>query len=345
MPKAEKQKLKALYIAEFLLKNTDENHPTKIKDIKDYLENECGITAERRSILRDILLLRDEFDMDIECPTQGGSYYRLLSREFDLEDLRLLAECVHATKFISKSKANELVEKIGSLGSEFDAEQLQEEVFLCDRVKTTQKGILTNIAQINFAMARKWDAKPKKPSKISFQYMKYQINDVHSQVERRKGAAYIVSPYKLLINDGNYYLLAYSNQAQEMRTFRVDRMKKVEVLDDQPREGEEAFAEIDMASYTQRVFSMFGGKQRRVRIRFINPLLDTAIERFGTDHGVSYYADGSNHFIVSANVEISDQFLAWVCGFRKKATILSPADVVEDMQNFLADISGRYTTE
>ena len=89
MPKSEKQKLKTLYVAEYFLKNTDENHPTTIKDIIDYLETEHDILAERRSVLRDILILRDEFGMDIECPTQGGSYYRLLSRDFELDDLKL----------------------------------------------------------------------------------------------------------------------------------------------------------------------------------------------------------------------------------------------------------------
>lgn len=344
MPKSEKQKLKTLYIAEYFLKNTDENHPTTIKDIIDYLETEHDILAERRSVLRDILVLRDEFGMDIECPTQGGSYYRLLSRDFELDDLKLLAECVYATKFISQNKAKELVEKIGSLGSNFAAEQLQEEVFLCDRVKTNRKGILNNIANINYAMSRRWDAQPRTPSKISFQYMKYQISDVHSQVERRKGAAYVVSPFKLLINDGNYYLLAYSDYAKAMRTFRIDRIKNVKVLEDQPREGEDEYLSIDMDSYTQRVFSMFGGKKRRVRIRFINPLLDTAIERFGTKDAI-YTADDNSHFIVAATVEISDQFLAWVCGFRKKATIIAPSDVVEDMKKFLSDISDRYKNE
>lgn len=344
MPKSEKQKLKALYIADYFLKNTDENHPVTIKDIKDYLESECDIIAERRSISRDILLLRDAFGMDIDCPTQGGSYYRLLSRRFDIDDLRMLAECVHAAKFISKSKARELVENIGSLGSTFDAEQLQEEVFLCDRVKTTRKGILNNIGRINFAMARKWDAKPKQPTKISFQYMKFQINDVHSQVERYHGMSYVVSPYKLLINDGNYYLLAYSDYAKDMRTYRVDRMKNVKVLD-KPREGYEVYAAIDMETYTQRVFSMFGGKERRVRIRFENRLLDTVIERFGTEHGVHYVAEDDTHFSVSANVEISDQFFAWVCGFRKKATILAPSDVVEDMRQYLKDILKNYESD
>jgi len=46
------------------------------------------------------------------------------------------------------------------------------------------------------------------PCKVSFHYLKYEINNLKTQVERRKGKPYIVSPYKLLINEGNYYLLA-----------------------------------------------------------------------------------------------------------------------------------------
>lgn len=342
MPQSENQKLKILYVEKYFRDYSDENHPITAGGIVDYLTDECGLQAERRSIYRDIKLLREVYGMDIDGG-QGGRY-RLLSREFDFDDLRLLAECVHATKFISKSKAKELVDTISGFASTYQAETLQEEVFLCDRVKTTRKGIMNIISQINNAMAKKADGKPKEPTKISFQYMKYQIDDVHTQVERRKGALYVVSPYKLLINDGNYYLLAYSDTAKDMRTFRIDRMKKVEVLSE-PREGEEVFKQIDMENYTKKVFSMFGGKEKRVEMRFINPLLDTVIERFGTDYDTIYKADGDRHFIVSAKVEVSDQFFAWICGFRKRASIVAPADVVEDMKKFLKDIQNRYEVD
>ena len=127
-----------------------------------------------------------------------------------------------------------------------------------------------------------------------------------------------------------------------MRTYRMDRMKKVERLNE-PREGKEAFEAINMESYTRRVFSMFGGPQKRVSIRFINPLLDTAIERFGTTPDVFYRPDDERHFVVTADVEISNQFFAWVCGFGKRAKITNPPDVVEDFQKFLSGISEMYT--
>ena len=180
--------------------------------------------------------------------------------------------------------------------------------------------------------------------KITFKYQKYTLQDRTQQVERRRGAAYILSPFKLIINDGNYYLLAYDSKKQDMRTFRLDRMKGVDILDE-PREGALEFSKIDLKTYTQRVFSMFGGEKKRVSLRFINPLLDTVVERFGTGADVFYRPDDDTHFVVSADVEISDQFYGWLCGFRKKAKIVSPPDVAADFQKFLDDIQGRYETE
>lgn len=195
MAKSENQKVKTLYVAKYFLENSDENHPVTAGDVVDYLKAECGIEAERRAIYRDIAALRDVFGMDIEGG-QGGKY-RLLSRQFEFDDLRLLAECVHAAKFISARQAKDLVDTLGEFCSTYQAEQLQREVFLCDRVKTTQKGTMAIISKINQAMATRQDGKPHTPQKISFKYLKYTLQDGITQVERRKGAAYKVSPYKL----------------------------------------------------------------------------------------------------------------------------------------------------
>lgn len=339
MAKTENQKLKALYIAKYIMEYSDENHDFTATDIAQYLEEEHEITAERRSIYRDLDALKEVFGFDIES-RQGGKY-RLTSRQFEFDDLRLLAECVDAAKFISASKAKELVSMLSELCSIYQAEQLESETFVCNRAKTTQKGTLNIISTIRAAMAKKLDGQPHTPQKITFKYLKYNINDVHTQVERRKGVTYKVSPYKLLINDGNYYLLAFDDHAQDMRTYRIDRMKDVRAIAE-PREGEKAFAAIDMETYTQRVFSMYGGKQQRVSIRFINPLLDTAIERFGTGKDVFYRPEDEKHFVVTADVEISDQFYGWLCGFGKRVKVIAPAETVARFNTFMTGIAKIY---
>ena len=117
-------------------------------------------------------------------------------------------------------------------------------------------------------------------------------------------------------------------------------MKDVKLLPE-AREGKEAFNAIDLRTYTQRVFSMFSGEKRRVTIRFINPLLDTVIDRFGTKE-VSYMKDDDRHFTVSADVEVSNQFFSWIVQFGNKAKIVYPVDVAEEMKKFLEKILVRY---
>ena len=160
------------------------------------------------------------------------------------------------------------------------------------------------------------------------------------EVERRKGARYTISPFQLLINDGNYYLLAFDDLSQALRTYRVDRMKDIRFTGE-PRDGEEEFKEIDLKTYTKRVFSMYGGEQKLVEIRFINPLLDAVVDRFGTKD-VQYAKVDETHFSVTVKVEISDQFFGWILGFGKKAKLLYPDDVIDRFTAYIDKIREMY---
>ena len=344
------QKYKSLLVWDILQKRTDENHAIQLKEIKEHLEM-YGITAERHSIKRDIddilLILNKEFDFDIDelgieerallgyeieyDASQHG--YKVSRRPYEFDELRLLAECVRASKFISKSQESHLLAAIEGLCSDYQIEELQNEVYLVGRNKTTNKYIMSTMLKINQAI--------RLDSQISFKYQKFTIKDRTQQVDRRGGATYKISPFKLIINDGYYYLLAWSSSRKAITTFRIDRMKGVEILLDQ-REGYEEFAKIDMEAYTQQHFGMFSGDQKLISLRFTNNLLDTMVDRFGTGSDVLYRPDGERHFILSTHVAISDQFYGWLCGFRKMAQIISPPDIVNDFQQFLDDIYYKY---
>ena len=125
-----------------------------------------------------------------------------------------------------------------------------------------------------------------------------------------------------------------------MRTYRIDRMKNVSFTGE-AREGEEVFKEIDLKTYTQRVFSMFGGEQKRVTLLFINPLLDTVVDRFGTKD-VIYSKVDDRHFSISAKVEISDQFFGWLLGFGKKVKLIAPDDIREQFKSYIDKIREMY---
>ena len=90
--------------------------------------------------------------------------------------------------------------------------------------------MMNNIAAINDAMSRHLNVEPHTPETITSKYLKYAVDDMSKQVERRRGARYTISPFQLLIHDGNYYLLAFDDYSKEMRTYRVDRMKDISFL-------------------------------------------------------------------------------------------------------------------
>ena len=127
---------------------------------------------------------------------------------------------------------------------------------------------------------------------------------------------------------------------RKWRTYRVDRMKDIRFTGE-PRDGEEVFKQIDLKTYTKRVFSMYGGEQRLVEIRFINPLLDAVVDRFGTKD-VQYAKVDDTHFGVTAKVEISDQFFGWILGFGKKAKLLYPNDVIDQFRDYMDKIREMY---
>ena len=356
------QKLKPYVVLQYLLKNTDENMVSSAQDIVAYLE-ECGIDAERRSVYRDIKdinlialmleedctveeakeMLEDDEDDELKIivydPHRKGFYVR--QRHYDQNDIRLLAECVYAAKFVTEGQAKRLVDVVCGFVSERQAERIKHNAFLVDRIKTENKSVLNNISVINDAMSLRIDGVAHKPEKIRFKYLKYAIEDVSKQVERRSGADYVVSPYQLLINDGNYYLLAYDRK--KIRTYRVDRMKGVSFTRE-PREGQEEFDKIDVRTYAQRVFSMYSGKKKRVTIRFINMLLDVAVERFGTKDA-QFSAVDDKHFTVTAEVEISDLFFGWLLSFGRRVKILYPSDVLEDFRAYIEKMRDMYMPE
>ena len=338
------QKYKSILVLQVLLKYTDNDNPLTAKKIKERLLDDYGIEAEEHSIRRDIKELQRLYSADdeecieegerlaykIEYDGAGERGYKITKRPCRFSDLQLLVECIHSARFISEKEEKRLLGMIKEFCSEKQYKTLKMEAYLVDRVKTSNSDIIKYIQTINKAI--------KNNCKIQFKYMKYTLQNRSQQTPRRNGSFYIVSPFKILISEGNFYLLAH--KGEKVTTYRIDRMENV-IETTERREGAELYKEMDMNDFTKRVFSMFGGEQKKVTIRFTKDLIDIVVDRFGA-HGAMYIPDDDRHFIIKTDVEISNMFYSWVCGFRKKAVILDPPEVVEGFKSFLSDINQKY---
>lgn len=353
------QKLKPYLVLKFLEKYSDEEHTFDGEAIANAMIEDYGIFAEKRSVYRDIkdinkayIMQRDDVDVHeaekilskgydedkviLYNAAKKGYYWQ--DRKYTTEDLQLLAECINSAKFLSKKASEKLINIIEEDLSVSQKETLNTDVFLIDRIKSN-KNIIYDISKINAAMSTKLDGIPHTPKKISFYYQKYSISNVREQIDRRKGETYIVSPFRLIINDGNYYLLGYSDKFKKMRTYRVDRMKGLEILDSD-REGEEIYKKIDIKDFIERKFSMFDGTVEKVKIQFTKDLLDSFIDRFGSNK--VYGIVDSNHYYISTFIEVSPPFFGWLCGFGNKVKIIEPLNVVNQFQKHLQKIIDKY---
>ena len=331
MAKSENQKLKLLYIRKFLLEQTDKDHRVTTAQIIDELTKH-EIKAERKSIYDDIECLRS-FGMDIKRVQKDRTYsYYVANRPFELPELKLLVDSVQSAKFITKKKTNELIKKIEKLAGKFEASQLQRQVFVAGRVKTMNDSIYRNVDHLHAAISEN--------SQIQFHYFQW---NVKKAAELRKGGAfYKVSPWALTCSDGNYYLVAYDEQEEKIKQFRVDKMLDIQMTEEK-RLGREVFNEFDTAVYDKKMFGMFGGTEERVKLLCDNELANVILDRFGRD--VNLIPKGEKQFTVNVDVAVSRQFVFWVMGLGDGAKIVAPESVVSLVQAEIERLQLQYKKE
>ncbi len=321
MPKSFNQKLKLLYLYDILIKKSDEDHPITMKTIIQEL-GRLGIEAERKSIYDDFEALRT-YGVDVIVIKSKTTSYFASHIDFELPELKLLVDAVQSSKFITHKKSSELIKKIQNLVSVHKARDLQRQVYVSGRVKTANEEIYYNVDNIHSAISDNM--------KISFKY--FEVTRDKKMIFKKDGENYTVSPMALCWHDENYYLLAFDGEI--LKHYRVDKMNKVSILEEK-RGHTDLFEKVDMSKYTEKVFSMFGGREETVKLGFSNKLSGVVFDRFSKNVSVIPIDDDS--FSIIVKVEISPQFFGWMAGLGADAYIISPKEVKEEYLNHLESI-------
>ncbi len=327
MAKSSNQKLKLLYLMRGLLEKTDEEHIMSMRDILDYLKG-YGIEAERKSIYDDIEALR-LFGLDIVNKKDRPSGYYIGSRDFELPELKLLVDAVQSSKFITTKKSNELIKKLEGLAGINQARKLQRQVYVSNRIKTMNESIYYNVDDLHEAISEN--------KKITFQYCEWTTDK--ELVPKKNGELYNVSPWALNWDDENYYLIAYDNEAGSVKFYRVDKIKKITILDEQ-REGREHFEKFNTADFSKKTFGMFAGEDQEVTLECKDKLIGVVMDRFGTDVSVRNVKSGV--FKVRVKINVSPQFFGWLTGIGSDVIITGPEDVVKEYRKYIKNILKNY---
>ena len=321
------QKIKILYLMKIMYEQTDDIHGLTLAQIAEELES-YGIRAERKALYDDIETLC-EFGMDIEKRKEKNVTYHVMSRDFELPELKLLVDAVQSSKFITHKKSTELIKKLSSFSSKYQGNALSRQVYVSNRIKTMNESIYYTVDYIHEAISGN--------VQITFNYFEW--TEKREKRLRRDGKTYKVSPWALTWDDENYYLVAYSTEHGEIRHYRVDKMVNI-ALTDEPRDGKEVFRDFDMAVYSKKTFGMFAGEETRVTLRCKNNLAGVIIDRFGAD--TTFFAADTEHFDINVKVAVSPMFLSWVMNFGSDMKVLAPASVQEKIKTLAKEILEQY---
>lgn len=316
----------------YLLENTSKDYPASADTILDfYAQN--GYDIEIKALYRDIHELNALENIEIHYDGRSRGYW-IERTDFKTNELRLIVDSIQASKFITQERARAITGKVLKLTDRHTRASLNRQSYVAGRVRSMNDSVVDEADKLHEAIASN--------SKVSFRYFHYTPSKERQY--SKSGERYIVSPYALQWNDGNYYLYAYVSEKKDFRTFRVDRMEKIAVLPEK-REGKEAFDKVDLNEYQSAVFNMFvkPEKEYTVKLRCINSLADVIIDRFGKD--VMLIPDGNDHFTVSVRIQATDPFFGWVCSFGRRMKILHPPAVVQEMDEFLKKITEMYKDE
>lgn len=318
MAKKQGQRLKILYILDFLKRESDEEHPVTAADICEYLDSQ-GIAAERKSVYADISALTD-YGADIVRSGSPRGWF-LASREFEEPEIYLLADAVRTAGFISAAKTRELVKKLDSFVSRYQAQKRENRVYFSSCAKSVNEEIFYSIDKISRAVSEK--------KKISFEYVNRVLSPDRT-IEKQKREM-LISPYALTWQDDHYYVIGNYEKYDNLIHLRLDRMYKVEITDMPQRhfsEVSEYTDYFDTPDYTAKLFGMHGGEIYDIELKCSKKITEQVADRFGEDIFIKKVTDEDFCFTVRA--ALSDALVSWVISYGDRVKVLEP-QVLRDM--------------
>lgn len=318
MPSVSEKKLKLLYIAQMLLEKTDEQHSITLPQMLEELAAR-GIQAERKSLYDDLETLR-HFGFPIETRKTKCFEYYLSEHRFSAADLALLADAVRQAPFLSQRKAAQLIKKISTLGSEFQAEELlqstgerqEQSPEPVSSEETSQLNQLSTEELLNWAMER--------DVQVIFQTTSWKLA---SNGALRKGTKTVtVSPWRLSVQEGVPRLLAYDGEEKKMKLFPVAEISQVQLLS-QPREGEKSLPD-----------------QERLILEFSQEIMPQVAARFGEGLILEQLGKGKFRTVVKTPVDLS--FFSWLFACGSEVKLVGPKKVAEQFRERAKSLAKAY---
>ena len=323
-------KLKLLFVLD-IMRKTDEYHPLNAREIAGKL-GMYGITAERKSIARDLECLEEAGYTIMRCENHNKGYY-MADHLFEDYELKFLADTVNAASFLTERDSKAFVKKIRSLATPEGDSLIAATSFGDTSVKSDDSMNKIKLDAIIRAI--------KNRRQLSFQY--YMIGKHNRRFLNREGKVYDANPYYTVFRNGDYYLVVNMTEHEDLTHFRIDLMTNVVVSEkearnpaDVPGHGET----FDLQEYLRNSIHMWSGDPVRITLRCNNIMRGSIRKTFGKD--IWTQEDEEDFFTISVHAVDGKGLYQWLAQYGEHVKVLSPQDVVDRHCQYLWDVLDQY---
>lgn len=315
---------------------SDENTSISIKEINNHMNNRIGVTVDRRTVysyINDMKMI----GLEVSSYNEETGGYHFINHRLEEHEIKILVDAILSSKFITKKKTIELVDKLSKLNSIYIKKDLSNQVFVDDRSKSKNEEIFINIDKINTAIRDK--------KRISFYYYDYNFSmDLVPRLNNENvPKRYTVTPISTILKNENYYLALVDKRHDDLSNYRIDRMKRVEIIDSEARcldRIEDCKGGFNPVVYSKKSFKMFPGEESVVEIRFERSLLNFMMDEFGDD--IEIVDNGGGSYNGSFVAKVGKGLARWVFQLGKDAVVISPEKLKAEVKNELIEMLRLY---
>ena len=320
-----------LYILNVLKKHSDEEHPLSAEEISDLVDNEYDVSIEQRTVRRNIELLIQKFKYDIATKRAEKNkklYYINRDPETDFEpgEIRAIIDNFNYASYIIPSVAEGIIKKCKNIQTKFENDKIKNYRIYSARGKTSNAEVIKNIEDISESVMTK--------NKIKFEYWKYTLEG--DRVIKSIVSEPIVSPYAIVYDKQQFYMIAIKNGEQNFFRYRLDRIKNLKMLEDKVTIKK---SEKDIADYAESSVEAFGGKNVKIEAICKRILVDEVIEKFGKNVTIEPQSKEEFKMTLEAN-ELGFKF--WAMRNIDICKVIKPKSLVDEIKKVLDEASKKY---
>ena len=147
----------------------------------------------------------------------------------------------------------------------------------------------------------------------------------------------IVQPYKLYTYYGSNYFIGKCEERNELRQFKLVRIKNIELLEDRFIKDD-----FDINEYLKNSIGLFKDKTYKIKLKITYPYAMGFKEYSWTEEeSIEDYIE-KGYLIYNATVEGKTEVIPWIMGMGTACNVLEPLELKDDIIKAYKEILNQY---